>query len=241
MKIALQMYTIRDAVKTGEDLLSALEKVRGLGYEGVEFAGYFGIEAQMLKKALADVGLHVVASHESLEAMENRADELISYAKTLGNKNLVLAYSPAQTMEEVDHVIKVLSEIHKKAAAQGINVLYHNHSHEFEDVGGTLPIDRIRETCPLEADTYWVFNAGRKPGEFLRGHADQIGLIHLKDGDLEGNPCAIGEGKNEIAAILDAARDIGAEWVIVENDYPKPDGFSDITRSREYLRRECGV
>ena len=46
MKIAVQLYSLRDIIKgSGEELLAILPKIKALGYDGVEFAGYFGVDA----------------------------------------------------------------------------------------------------------------------------------------------------------------------------------------------------
>jgi sugar phosphate isomerase/epimerase len=47
---------------------------------------------------------------------------------------------------------------------------------------------------------------------------------------------ALGEGNCDIPAVIKAAKDIGLEWVVVENDDPVPTGFEDITRSIKYLK-----
>ncbi len=40
MKIAVQLYSLRDIIKgSGEELLAILPKIKALGYDGVEFAG----------------------------------------------------------------------------------------------------------------------------------------------------------------------------------------------------------
>ena len=48
MKIGLQLYTLRGNIKNGDDLLKILSDVKKLGFEGVEFAGYFGLDANTL-------------------------------------------------------------------------------------------------------------------------------------------------------------------------------------------------
>ena len=53
MKIAVQLYSLRDIIKgSGEELLAILPKIKALGYDGVEFAGYFGVDAATLRAAL---------------------------------------------------------------------------------------------------------------------------------------------------------------------------------------------
>ena len=49
MKIALQLYTVRDHCETGEELLSTLKEVKQAGYDGVEFAGTREVDAETMK------------------------------------------------------------------------------------------------------------------------------------------------------------------------------------------------
>lgn len=57
MKIAVQLYSLRDIIKgSGENLLAILPRVKALGYDGVEFAGYFGVDAETLRAALDSAG-----------------------------------------------------------------------------------------------------------------------------------------------------------------------------------------
>jgi sugar phosphate isomerase/epimerase len=236
MKFALQLYTIRDCYLTANEFLAVLKQVREIGYEGVEFAGYAGLPADELKAALDELELIPVASHESVERLENNLEEVIAYNRTLGCRYIVCAYSPAASendMERLEHIIKAAQ---KKAAHYDMLVLYHNHSHEFSKLNERLPIDIIKNYCMLEPDTYWIFNSKNDPADFLRKNSDNIGLVHLKDGDGEGHPCAIGEGINDIASVLKASMDIGVPWVVVENDFPEPNGLSDAARSMQAVK-----
>lgn len=234
MKLALQLYTIRDCYKNGEEFISALKKVKELGFDGVEFAGFAGLKADELKKALNEIGLVPLSSHESPERLRDNIDEILSYCNEIGCKNVVCAFSPAKTKEDLQSLEKILKSAKEKAESFGINILYHNHSHEFEPMELGIPLDVIKGFCPLELDTYWVFNSKVNPAEYIRENAEKIGLIHLKDGK-SGTPCAIGEGENSISEILDAAKECGFEWIIVENDNPVPDGIEDTRRSMKNL------
>ena len=55
MKIGLQLYTLRGNIKNGDDLLKILSDVKKLGFEGVEFAGYFGLDANTLRSRLDEL------------------------------------------------------------------------------------------------------------------------------------------------------------------------------------------
>lgn len=236
MKFGLQLYTLRDSYKTAEEFLAVLKKVKALGIDGVEFAGYAGLSAEELKATLAEIGLLPLASHNSVDALENDLAAVLSYNHTLGCKNVVCAFSPTSTAGDMERLERVLKAAQLEAEKYGIRVLYHNHSHEFVSMEKGVPIDLIKDYCLLELDTYWVFNSRTDVRDFMLKNAEKIGLIHLKDGDLDSHPCAIGEGKNDIQTILDTATEIGAEWLLVENDNPVPDGLSDVARSMQNLK-----
>ena len=73
MKIAVQLYSLRDIIKgSGENLLAILPRVKELGYDGVGFAGYFGVDAATLRAALDSAGLVAVGTHIALRATRPR-------------------------------------------------------------------------------------------------------------------------------------------------------------------------
>ena len=130
----------------------------------------------------------------------------------------------------------------EKAAKYGIKVVYHNHAHEFEPLDGVRPIDEIAKWCLLEPDTYWVFHAGDNPPEFLRRYRSRIGLIHLKDG-VDGKGTSIGDGANDLKSIVEAAKDIGVEWVIaeIENAAEDAESVRDAENSFAYMTEKLGL
>ena len=64
MKIALQLYSIRDAVN-GENVNEIFASLAEMGYEGIELAGLYGMSAEELKAAADKAGLSVVSAHIS--------------------------------------------------------------------------------------------------------------------------------------------------------------------------------
>lgn len=238
MQKGLQLYTIRDSYKNGEEFKGVIKAVKELGYEQVEFAGFSDLTAEELRDYLKELGLTPISSHQSLVNLKLHLEETISYHKALGIPYIILAYAPTSTPEEVDELISVLQNAKEVIKENGMELLYHNHSHEFVKLpDGRVPMDLIRETVRLELDTFWVFHAGVEPCSYIKEHEKEIALIHLKDGDFEGHPLAVGEGYNNVKGIVAMAKNIGLEQIIVENDYPVPDGISDIGRSIEYLKK----
>ena len=54
-KVGLQLYSVRDAMAA--DFEGTLQAVKDMGYEYVEFAGYFGRTAEQIKEILDRIGL----------------------------------------------------------------------------------------------------------------------------------------------------------------------------------------
>ena len=53
--IGIQLYTVRDHLET--DYFGTLEKIAEIGYNTVEFAGYYGQSAENIRKILDDLKL----------------------------------------------------------------------------------------------------------------------------------------------------------------------------------------
>lgn len=237
MKTALQLYTIRDCITDKASLFSALEIVSSLGYEGVEFAGFFNAEADELKQKLAQLNLTPVSCHIGGDLIKNNLDGTLNYLKAIACKNIALAWYDTKTVEKTKEACELIKIARTKAEEMGIKFYYHNHDHEFYANEGVLPIDAIKKVCDLELDTFWVLASGREPVKYLQDNKEKIGLVHLKDGSpKEKKPCALGEGENDIKAIYNAAKNLGYDWIIIENDNPVPNGIEDITRSINYLK-----
>ncbi|MBO5647728.1 MAG: twin-arginine translocation signal domain-containing protein, partial [Kiritimatiellae bacterium] len=85
-RVALQLYSIRGYIgKVG--LAKALEEVAKLGYEGVEFAGYYNFKADALKKMLADNGLVACGTHVGRDAFSpKKIQATLDFELGYGNK-----------------------------------------------------------------------------------------------------------------------------------------------------------
>ena len=240
MKLAVQLYSLRHHMENGENFLDILKKVKELGFDGVEFAGFHGYTPEELKKTLDELGLVAVGAHMGLhDFKEENLDETIRIGKVLGAATLGIGGADTSTETALEEVLSVMGEADKKASEEGINVYFHNHTQEFSEplyntVPGTI-FERLAESCHLQIDTYWSFHAGKDNYKLISEYKDRIVHLHIKDG-LDGHPMALGEGNNALDVVVKAARDNGIEWLILENDDPVPDGLSDITRSMEWLK-----
>lgn len=234
MKIAVQLYSVRDCIKNGEDFFKALEEIKAMGYDGVEFAGYHGVDAKDIKTKLDELGLVAVGAHIGVgDYLPEKIEQTVAFHKALGCLNCGVGGAAHGTVEECEYAAKALAE---GAKALGIPTYYHNHTEEFTPLeNGKIAMEIFAEYTKLEIDTYWSFCAGVDNYSYIMENKDDICLLHVKDG-IDRHPKALGEGECDVAAVVKAAKDAGIEWLVVENDDPVPNGLDDVKRSINYLK-----
>lgn len=245
-KLAVQLYTLRESCE--KDFIKTLEEVAKVGYEGVEFAGFYDVSAQELKRHLNTMGLTALSSHTAMNQLENEIEEVIKYNQIIGNSQIVCPYTKWGSKDEYEAIIKILKSAALRLKEVGMSLFYHNHSHEFSKVDGAYNLDRLFSDMSdvgllMELDTYWVEFAGLDPVQYMEENKSRCKLVHLKDMTIENEkkiPCALGTGTMPIKDIMNKATEIGIEWYIVENDFPKNSGIEDITVSMSYLKSNKG-
>ena len=65
--VGLELYSVRDELK--QDLFGVVRAVAKMGYQGVEFAGYYGRKADELRKLLDENGLKCCGTHIGLDTL----------------------------------------------------------------------------------------------------------------------------------------------------------------------------
>ncbi|WP_413517763.1 sugar phosphate isomerase/epimerase family protein [Carnobacterium maltaromaticum] len=218
--IALQLWSVQD--ETEKDFFGTLEKVAEMGYDGVEFAGYYGKTADEIQVKLAELGLKAAGSHIQYEQFLTNLDEVLAFEKVLGNKNLIVPWAAFDTVEEWQSFADNMKTIAEKVAAAGFNFSYHNHNHEFEEINGQPILTWLLQEVPtlnVELDTYWVQFAGVDAVEYMANYAGRMKLVHLKD--QKENPIEsteIGNGVLDIASYVKQAEENGVDWFVIEQE-----------------------
>ncbi|PIZ48025.1 MAG: sugar phosphate isomerase/epimerase [Armatimonadetes bacterium CG_4_10_14_0_8_um_filter_66_14] len=239
--IAVQLYSVRQV----QDPVEVLEQVGKIGYEGVEFAGYFGKSANELAKLLDANGLKCCGTHTGWGSIQG--DELKKTAEfnlTMGNRNLVVpgGIPTGQTAQSWIDCGKKFAEIAEKAKELGVRVGYHNHSHEFHKVEDKIPwellFDNAGPEVIMQVDTGNCLGGGGDPIAYIRKYSGQTKTIHLKEHGKERG--VIGEGTVKWTELFDACETVGGtEWYIVEQE-SYPDGktpFDAIRMCFENLKK----
>lgn len=244
-KVGLQLYSIKEL--TQEDLFGTLKKVANIGYDGVEFAGFFDAKASELKKVLDDLGLLVCGSHTGIEPLENELNKVIDYNLTIGNKYIICPGLPPHKRDSYDAYMRLaeqFNEIGEKCKDHGIQFGYHNHAIEFEQFNGQYGLDILlsntdADLVHMELDTFWVEYAGLKSVDFMRKYPKQhSSLIHIKDMKSwdEKINTEIGNGVMDFVEITNLAKELGTKWYIIEQEEFERPQLESIEISLNYLR-----
>lgn len=237
MEISLQLYSIHE--ETSRDFAGSVKRVGKIGFQGVEFAGYGGLEAEEQVKLLAASGLYSVGTHTGLQVFEDSFEDELSYSKAIGSKYIICPWAKVDTLEEIDHLAKVLNKAAERAAEEGLKVGYHNHAHEFEKIEGKYALDWLAEKTSdqvvLELDVFWVAYAGVDPIEYIKKWGKRVELIHLKQIDAKKANVDVADGILDMKKIKEAAK--YAEYFVLEHEeYDKP-VWDAIKNDFEYLKR----
>ena len=137
---------------------------------------------------------------------------------------------------------------HAPLVDAGLTFSYHNHSFELERFGGRTGLEILAaesdpEVFSFEVDTYWIQHGGGNPESWLRRLRGRMHLVHLKDMAMSGSRqlfAEVGEGNLVWEPILEACRDAGIEYFLVEQDLCQGDPFESLGISLKNLR-EMGL
>ncbi len=223
--IALQLYSVRNDCEG--DLPGTLKAVADMGYEGVEFAGYYGRRAQELRTMLDDLGLKVAGTHIGLDTLlGEQFEHTVEFNKTIGNVNLVvpgLAEERRNSAQAWRETAGVFNEIAERLKPLGMRTGYHNHAVEFTPMDGELPWDiffgNTRQDVIMQVDLGNALHGGADPVPFLEKYPGRAITVHLKEYSATNDKALIGEGDvrwHEVFTLCETTGD--TEWYIVEQE-----------------------
>jgi sugar phosphate isomerase/epimerase len=239
--ISVQLYSLRQECE--QDFVGVLTRLAEIGYTGVEPAGFYDLSVPEFKKVIDDLGLVVSSSHRPW-CTPAGVDEAIDAAGELGLDILACGYGPDDFADKaaIEKTAADVNVMVDKLAAAGLKLMQHNHAWEFERLeDGTLKYDLYKELCPgvqFELDMYWACNFGAEdPAAWVKANAARIPYLHVKDGPLvpERGMTASGQGKVDLAAVINAADPEVLRWLVVELDHCETDMFTAIEESYKYL------
>ena len=251
-KLAFNSYSVRDKLNNPENVEKTFRQISDLGYTSVEL-DYDGLllqfEVGVLKEPAHWVGLKAFSAHTQFERLEYGIDDAIENLKAIGLEYVVVPNLPRDRFcrDEEGYLAGtgMLAVFGEKVSKNGIKFAYHNHAKEFEKFSGKTAMEIIfnesrlerlsrRNRCLLGA--IWRRRSWRMDKKVS---GTSPAGSHQRSGIVEGKPMTmeVGEGNMNWPYILDACKDSGVEWYIVEQDDSLRDTVESLKISKIFLEK----
>lgn len=239
LPVGVQLYSVRELC--AKDLPGTLAAVAKIGYQGVEWAGYYNRSARELRRMLDDVGLVTCGTHTPYESiLPQNLEATVEFNQTLGNKFLIVPWMQGKSRQEWLDRARLFNEVAEKVRAHGMYVGYHAHAHDFEKFDGETAWDlffgNTRPEVVMQLDTSNCMAGGADPVAVLRRYPGRAISIHIKPHG--GGPEAVfGEDKVNWQAVFEwCETQGGTQWYVVEHESSK-DPLDAIRRCYAALQK----
>ncbi len=227
--IAVQLYSVRNAAN--KDLEGTLKAIKAMGYDGVEFAGYYGKDPKDIRKMLDDIGLKCAGTHTGMgEFDDKKFDKTVEIHKTLGTRFMIVpSYGDyTKSVEENAKFADRLNAIAEKAKAVDMFVGYHAHGFDAKKIGDTPAWEMLFDTTVKEVvhqmDLGNYQQGGGDPYAMIEKFKGRSKTVHLKETGRD----IIGGGKVDWKRAFELCETVGGtEWYVVEDEHA-PDKLERI-------------
>lgn len=249
MKVAAQLYTVREFTKTPKDIEKSFKKLKSIGYDAIQVSAIGSVEHQHLKDMADAEGLTICATHIGFDRLKNDMDDVIKQHNIWECKYVGLGAMPADYRKSKEGYVefsKLASKYSKVLNDSGLRFIYHNHNFEYVKFDGLTGMEILLnetdpETFDFEIDTYWVQAGGANPVDWIKKVHGRMKVVHFKDmgSDIDFKPimAEVGEGNLNWPSIIDACHEIGVEWCAVEQDVCRRDPFDSLAISLKNLNK----
>jgi len=250
------LYTVGEPLT--KDPAGTLKKLKEIGFDEVEVSGFANLAPAALRKLIDDAGLKCPAAHlqfgfkETAKVLEEAKELRVPYAASsillpestapaTGGAGKMMGQLNTLTADDFKRIAERANKIGAETKKAGVQFGYHNHTHEFRDLGGgqTGYAILLAETDPalvqFEADCGWMTTAGVNPIDYFKKYPKRYRVIHIKDfpagtkvtqtmgGEGAPHPTELGRGHIDYKPIIAAAKRAGVEHFFVEQDPPMKD------------------
>lgn len=231
-KVSVQLWSVKDELKA--DFKGTITHLAQLGFQGVEFAGYFGEfdnDAKGLNKFLNTLGLEASGAHLGFDKLnEKNFDKTVDFYKAVGVKFLIVPWDDrAWHPEGIKAVVNDLNVLAEKISVHDMKVGFHNHDQEFNSYQKSTYWDYLathtRSDVVLQLDVGWVTYAGENPIDYVERYPGRTITTHYKvklPPGTYGKIPIIGQDTINWLKLIKSNITYGkTEWLVVEQEeYP---------------------
>ncbi|HXD76554.1 MAG TPA: TIM barrel protein [Puia sp.] len=236
--LGVEGYTYRNSWPKG--VAPTLDTIRNLGF--TELEGGARMDPREFRKMCDERGIRIPSIGADYNRLLQHPDSVILQAKILGAKYVMCAWIPHEdgvlTFQDAEKAVQDFNKIGRELAGQELVFCYHAHGYEFQPYeNGTLLDYIITHTDPryvsFEMDIMWISFGGGDPVALMKKYGSRWKLLHLKDlrkgapTNLTGltgpeNDVPLGQGQENIPAILKEAKKIGIRHCFIEDESADP-------------------
>jgi sugar phosphate isomerase/epimerase len=240
--VGVQLYIVRKDMR--DDPAGTLKKLKNMGYEYVEHAGYenrkfYGYTPEDFKKFLSDIGLKMDSGHSGLDASRwdktknDFTDEWKYTFDDAAKVGMKYVLSPGvdedlcKNMDDFKWYMDLFNKTGALAKKAGVTFGYHSESYEFDHMlGNTRLYDLLlKMTDPSvvaqQIDIGNMYAPGGRAMDYLTRYKGRFALMHVKDVKKKASgdgyeSAALGTGVVGVKEAIDFARDNGTKYFIIE-------------------------
>ena len=255
MEIGLNLYSIRNFLKTEEDFLAAAKKLRDMGYSYMQYSGG-EFDPERIKRVSEASGLPVHLVHVPLDRILYDTDALMRDLEVFGCRNIGLGLMSANILLDPQTFRTKVSELDAVAVylkQHGFTFSYHHHHYEFFKRDGETLFDYMIKNAPninFTVDTYWLQYGGvdvlatldKLKGRIVCAHIKDYGITtEFREGKFVFVPVyvPVGNGTMDFKAIVAKLNECGTKYFFVEQDNAThlPDPLGEVEQSVSYIKK----
>lgn len=255
MRKSAQMYTVREFTKDKAGMANTLKKIKAIGYDSIQTGTPSYLTNVEFKAMLDEAGLTDCSAggNYGLMVSDPKAGigAAIEQAHVFGVNYVEVGTLPQEWRESEEGYKLYAASLNKIAAElkkEGMRLLYHPHALEFYSFGnGKKGFDILfDETDPegvnFTLDTHWMTAGGVNVAKYIRKVKGRMTICHFKDYAIVGGAedhiervckqfAEVGEGNIDWPSVIEACKEIGVEYAVVEQDICKGDPFDSLAVS----------
>jgi sugar phosphate isomerase/epimerase len=233
LPVGCQTYPVREAL--GKDFGGTLKQLAAIGYRTIEMcsppgyakSGYgplVDMKAAEIRDRIQAAGLGCESCHYQFRELKENLDDRIAYAKELGLKQMVLStfgLRPDAKLDDWTRAAGELNQIAERIHEAGMQVGFHNHNFEFQQIDSVLVYDKLMSVFDPKLVRMQfqvsVISLGYEAATFMTKYPGRFLSIHLQDwSTTEKKPVPIGQGVVDWKKLFAAAKKGGVKNYFVE-------------------------
>jgi len=249
MRYGVQLYTVREFMKTRADFAGTMKRFSAMGFKYLHVSGMTKeIPVEEIAETSEAYELIPIHAHADPKRILNETADVIAEHKLMRTKYVGISQIPKDYERNREGFRQFCTDFIPPARTMkkaGLELVYHNHHLEFEKFEGKYAIEFMAENFKdlgFALNTYWIQMAGCDSADWIKRLGERVKILHLKDCAVRDGitrMCAPLEGNMNWSRIMEAAEEAGVRYGFVGIDDCE-DPFEALRIGMRNLKRDYG-